>query len=116
MQADPRCEGLQVGWAPGGGESRGHESGRIIVELLQKEEDEYDEADFHHVSRVISYVHRHRAQGPSKHSVETSKWRYSPMNWWVDPHLYSRHHVMAMHMHKAPDTGQLTLMMPLLLV
>ncbi len=89
MRADLQlqCERLQVGWAPDGGESRGHESGRIIVELLQKREDEYDEDDIHHMSRVISYVHRHRAQGPSKHSVETSKWRYSLMNWCVDTHL-----------------------------
>lgn len=35
------------------------------------------------MSKVISYVHRHAAQGPSK-NVETSKWRYSLMNWWVD--------------------------------
>ncbi len=75
------CDLLQVGWAPDGGESTGHESGRIIVELLQKDEDEYDEDDLKHMSKVTSYVHRHSAQGPSKGDVETSKWRYSLMNW-----------------------------------
>jgi len=75
----------RVGWAPDGGESTGHESGRIIVELLQKKEDEYDEDDLKHMSKVISYVHRHKAQGPSKHNVESSKWRYSLMNWGNDP-------------------------------
>lgn len=72
---------LQVGWAPDGGESTGHESGRIIVELLQKDEDEYDEDDLKHMRKVISYVHRHSAQGPTKNNVEHSKWRYSLMNW-----------------------------------
>ena len=51
------------------------------MELLQKDEDEYDEDDLKHMGKVISYVHRHSAQGPSKGDVETSKWRYSMMNW-----------------------------------
>ncbi len=72
----------QVGWAPDGGESTGHESGRIISELLQKDDDEFDDDDLKHMRKVISYVHRHQAQGPSK-DVEHSKWRYSLMNWWM---------------------------------
>ncbi|CAL5220393.1 g2400 [Coccomyxa viridis] len=86
MPSGPTCSlnAFQVGWAPDGGESTGHDSGRIIVVLLQKKGDEYDEDDIHQMSRVISYVHRHRAQGPSKHSIETSKWRYSLMNWWAN--------------------------------
>ena len=73
---------MQVGWAPDGGESTGHESGRIIVDLLQKDEDDYDDNDLKHMRKVISYVHRHSAQGPSK-DVEHSRWRYSLMNWWA---------------------------------
>lgn len=59
----------------------GHKSGRYIVELLQKGNDEYDEEDISHMRKVVSYVHRHSAQGPSKNDVENSKWRYSLMNW-----------------------------------
>ncbi|CAK0782971.1 hypothetical protein CVIRNUC_006166 [Coccomyxa viridis] len=77
-------ESNEVGWAPDGGESTGHESGRIISELLQKDDDEFDDDDLKHMRKVISYVHRHQAQGPSK-DVEHSKWRYSLMNWGNDP-------------------------------
>jgi hypothetical protein len=34
--------------------------------------------------RVVSYVHRHQAQGP-KNDIESSDWRYSLMNWGHDP-------------------------------
>jgi hypothetical protein len=30
-------------------------------------------------------VHRHRKQEPKKEDIETSKWRYSLMNWGNDP-------------------------------
>ena len=81
---------MQVGWAPDGGESTGHESGRIICELLQKGDDEYDDDDLKHMRKVISYVRRHEAQGPSK-DVEHSKWRYSLMNWYADIHMQLPH-------------------------
>ena len=35
--------------------------------------------------RVVGYVHRHLAQRPTKEDVETSRWRYSLMNWGHDP-------------------------------
>ena len=73
----------RVGWKENGGESVGHQSGRRIVELLQKGDSEYDEDDISHMRKVVGYVHRHGAQGPSKHDVEHSKWRYSLMNWCV---------------------------------
>ncbi len=73
----------RVGWKEDGGESVGHQSGRRIVELLQKGDSEYDEDDISHMRKVVGYVHRHRAQGPSKHDVEHSKWRHSLMNWCV---------------------------------
>jgi hypothetical protein len=41
-----------------------------------------DEVD--HMRRVVSYVHRHRAQKPSG-DVEDLTWRYSLMNWGHDP-------------------------------
>ena len=80
----------QVGWAPDGGESTGHESGRIICELLQKNDDEFDDDDLKHMRKVISYVRRHEAQKPSK-DVEHSKWRCSLMNWYVDFHRQLPH-------------------------
>ncbi|CAL8470677.1 g10219 [Coccomyxa elongata] len=73
----------RVGWKEDGGESVGHQSGRRIVELMQKGDSDYDEDDISHMRKVVGYLHRHRAQGPSKHDVEHSKWRYSLMNWCV---------------------------------
>jgi hypothetical protein len=66
------------------GESKGHESGRKIVEVLQKNKSDYTEDDLEHMKKVNSYVKRHLGQGPSG-GVEDSKWRYSLMNWGHDP-------------------------------
>ena len=77
-------ESKEVGQKDGGGESKGHESGRRIVEILQKNSSDYTEEDIEHMRRVVSYVHRHQAQGP-KGDVEDSNWRYSLMNWGHDP-------------------------------
>src|SRR5215217_5641099 len=65
-------------------ESKGHESGRKIVEILGKDESDYTEEDIDHMRRVVSYVHRHQAQGPEG-DIEDSNWRYSLMNWGHDP-------------------------------
>ena len=68
-----------------GGESKGHESGRRIVEILGKNKGDYTDDDIEHMRRVVSYVHRHQAQEPQKEDLETSKWRYSLLNWGHDP-------------------------------
>ncbi|MDA2889321.1 DUF3140 domain-containing protein [Mycolicibacterium sp. BiH015] len=68
----------------GGGESTGHRSGRRIVEILGTKKAELSDDDYAHMRKVVGYVHRHRAQGPSK-DVEHSDWRYSLMNWGHDP-------------------------------
>ena len=68
----------------GEGESKGHESGRKIVEILEKNRSEYTNEDIDHMRRVVSYVHRHQAQGPEG-DVEDSKWRYSLLNWGHAP-------------------------------
>ncbi len=68
-----------------GGESQGHESGRMIVELLGKKKSDLDEDDVKQMKRVAGYVHRHLAQRPSKEEIENSRWRYSLMNWGHDP-------------------------------
>lgn len=72
-------------------ESIGHQSGRKIVEILHKQESQYNDDDIAHMKKVISYVRRHSAQKPS-HDIETSHWRYSLKNWGHDPmkELHSR--------------------------
>jgi len=60
----------------GNGESKGHESGRKIVEILSKNKSDYTDDDVEHMKKVNSYVRRHLGQGP-KDNVEGSKWRYS---------------------------------------
>jgi hypothetical protein len=79
-------ESKSVG-AKGGndGESTGHESGRRIVEILEKKKSDRDDEDEAQMKRTVAYVHRHLAQKPSKESIEDSKWRYSLMNWGHDP-------------------------------
>ena len=67
-----------------GGESKGHGSGRKIVEILRKKKSDYTDDDVEHMKRVNGYVKRHLGQGP-KNDVENSKWRYSLMNWGHDP-------------------------------
>jgi hypothetical protein len=77
-------ESKSVGQSDGGGESKGHESGRKIVELLEKNKSDYTDEDLEHMKRVNGYVKRHLGQGP-KNGVEDSNWRYSLMNWGHDP-------------------------------
>ena len=77
-------ESKSVGQSDGGGESRGHESGRRIVEILGKNKSDYTDDDVDHMRHVVSYVHRHAAQ-KAKNDVEDSNWRYSLMNWGHDP-------------------------------
>ena len=69
----------------GGQESTGHESGRHILELLQKKAEDLTDDDLHEMRRVTGYVKRHLAQEPSSESIEDSRWRYSLMNWGHDP-------------------------------
>lgn len=75
----------RVGYKSDGGESVGHESGRRIVKLLGKPASNLDDDDFRHMRKVVGYVHRHLAQGPTEHDTATSDWRYSLMNWGHDP-------------------------------
>lgn len=81
-------ESQAVGWkgpdGKGTGESVGHRSGRRIVQLLRTPVYELEPDDYAHMRKVIGFVRRHRAQRPSR-NVETSRWRYSLMNWGHDP-------------------------------
>ena len=79
-------ESQEVGAKDGdGGESVGHASGRRIVELKRTKVADLTDDDLAHMRKVHGYVARHLAQEPAKEDVETSKWRYSLMNWGHDP-------------------------------
>jgi hypothetical protein len=77
-------ESKSVGQSDGGGESKGHESGRKIVEILGKNKTDYTDDDIDHIRRVVSYVHRHQSQKPEG-DVKNSNWRRSLLNWGHDP-------------------------------
>ena len=68
----------------GNGESKGHESGRKIVEILGKNKSDYTDDDIDHMRRVVSYVHRHQSQKPEG-DMKDSNWRRSLLNWGHDP-------------------------------
>jgi Protein of unknown function (DUF3140) len=77
-------ESKSVGQSDGGRESKGHESGRKILQILDKNKTDYSSDDIDHMRRVVSYVHRHESQKPSG-DVKDSNWRYSLLNWGHDP-------------------------------
>jgi hypothetical protein len=78
-------ESKRVGQKQGNDESVGHQSGRRIIELLHRPAQDVSEDDLAHMRKVVGYIHRHLAQGPSKSDPATSDWRYSLMNWGHDP-------------------------------
>ena len=81
-------ESQAVGWkgpnGKGKGESVGHRSGRRIVQILNMPAAELEPDDYAHMRKVVGFVRRHLAQRPSR-NPETSRWRYSLMNWGHDP-------------------------------
>lgn len=77
-------ESKSVGADDGDGESKGHKSGRRIVEIERTRKDDLDRDDWDHMGKVVGYIKRHKAQGPDG-DVEDSDWRYSLMNWGHDP-------------------------------
>lgn len=77
-------ESRAAGQRSGGGESTGHRSGRRIVELLRKKQEDYTDGDIAHMRKVTGYVRRHLAQRPDGDVSETT-WRHSLMNWGHDP-------------------------------
>jgi hypothetical protein len=67
-----------------GGETKGHASGRRIVTIKRRRQDELTEDDLAHMSKVVGYVRRHLAQRP-RGDVTDTRWRRSLMNWGHDP-------------------------------
>jgi hypothetical protein len=78
-------ESRSVGAKEGSGEAVGHRSGRRIVAILDKKKADLTDDDLSHMGTVVGYVRRHLAQRPEKEDLETSRWRYSLMNWGHDP-------------------------------
>jgi hypothetical protein len=79
-------ESEAVGWKGGDGKAResvGHASGRRIVEIQHKRNEQLTNSDYAHMRKVIGFVRRHSAQRPA--NIYTSRWRYSLMNWGHDP-------------------------------
>jgi hypothetical protein len=78
-------ESKSVGQSDDGGESTGRKSARKIVEILRTNKSDLTDSDEEHIAKVEGYISRHKAQKPQKEEIETSKWRYSLMNWGHDP-------------------------------
>ncbi|KAL9028223.1 MAG: hypothetical protein Q9196_003381 [Gyalolechia fulgens] len=79
------------GWSKddGSGETVGHESGRKIVNILNKNPNkdpgQYDEDDLQHMRKVVSYCKRHLAQeGNAKQNTDSKSYK-SLKNWGHDP-------------------------------
>jgi hypothetical protein len=72
-----------VGIDSGDGESVGRKSGKRILLILRKKGAPSAD-DIKHMRRVVSFIRRHQGQGPRR-KIETSRWRYSLMNWGHDP-------------------------------
>ncbi|KAL8740874.1 MAG: hypothetical protein Q9190_006467 [Brigantiaea leucoxantha] len=70
-------------------ETVGHESGRKIIEILNKnsskDPDKYDEDDLAHMRKVVSYCKRHLAQEEKAKQNTESKSYKSLKNWGHDP-------------------------------
>ena len=79
-------ESRSVGWThEGESEAVGHHEGRRIVEIKRKKHSDLTRDDYLHMRKVVGYVHRHLAQGGPAAGKESSRWRYSLMNWGHDP-------------------------------
>lgn len=79
----------EVGWkgpdGKGSGESVGHKEGERIVAIKRKAQADLSDQDYADMKKVTGYVHRHLAQGGPANDKESSRWRYSLMNWGHDP-------------------------------
>jgi hypothetical protein len=80
-------ESKAAGQKDGGSESVGHDSGRRIVKILDKEKGDLTAEDVGHMKKVNAYVKRHTKQRPdkSKAELEDMTWTHSLRNWGHDP-------------------------------
>lgn len=83
-------ESTGSGWSKddGSGETIGHESGRKIIKILEKnpkkDPGKYDEDDVDHMRRVVAYCKRHLAQEEKAKKDTNSKSYKSLKNWGHD--------------------------------
>ncbi|KAI6832327.1 hypothetical protein KC340_g7195 [Hortaea werneckii] len=81
----------EAGWSKddGSGESIGHESGRKIIAILEKnpkkDPSKYDDEDLQHMRKVVSYNKRHLAQEGKAKQDPNSRSARSLKNWGHDP-------------------------------
>jgi hypothetical protein len=76
-------ESKSVGQDSGDGVSVGVKAGQRTIQLLRiKRMPNAD--DIKHMRRVVNFIRRQVALAPGKNR-ETSRWRYSLMNWGHDP-------------------------------
>jgi hypothetical protein len=72
----------------GSGETVGHESGRKIIAILEKNPkkvpDKYDQDDIDHMRKVVAYCKRHLAQEEKAKQDTNSKSYKSLKNWGHD--------------------------------
>ncbi|MFP7673979.1 DUF3140 domain-containing protein [Marivita sp. S0852] len=69
----------------GDASSTGRESGRRIVAIKRTRKADLSDDQWDHMAKVIGYIKRHCSQGGPDEDVQSSKWRYSLMNWGHDP-------------------------------
>lgn len=83
------AESAGAGWSKddGSGESIGHESGRKIVDILERSEagEDVTDDDVDHMRKVVAYCKRHLAQEGAAKKDPHSKSAKSLKNWGHDP-------------------------------
>ncbi|KAF3032875.1 hypothetical protein E8E12_004285 [Didymella heteroderae] len=83
-------ESAGAGWSKddGSGETIGHDSGRKIVAILEKnpkkDPSKYDQDDIDHMRKVVAYCKRHLAQEEKAKQDTNSKSYKSLKNWGHD--------------------------------
>lgn len=73
-----------VGYKEDSNESVGHQSGRHILRILDKNKADLNKDDYAHMAKVVGYIKRHSAQRP-KGDISETPWCYSLKNWGHDP-------------------------------
>ncbi|KAF2088141.1 hypothetical protein K490DRAFT_56156 [Saccharata proteae CBS 121410] len=83
-------ESAGSGWSKddGSGETVGHESGRKIIKILEKnpkkDPEKYEDEDIDHMRKVVAYCKRHLAQEEKAKKDTDSKSYKSLKNWGHD--------------------------------
>lgn len=68
-----------------GGKSIGYQSGQKILSILSKDRSTFDSSDYEQMKRTVSYIARHKGEGPSKDGDELTNSTKSLKNWGFNP-------------------------------